>query len=95
MLAAGLPVTAYDTPGARSMLQPPDLVEPGDTEAMARRIAALLLDRRARLEARRDAQAVAGRFRWSEIAAATSELYLRRLERLRDAGVPAAEERAH
>jgi glycosyltransferase involved in cell wall biosynthesis len=95
MLAAGLPVTAYDVPGARSMLQPPDLVEAGDTEAMARRIAALLLDRRARLEARRDAQAAAGSFRWSEIAAATSDLYLRRLAQLRDAPARATGERAH
>jgi glycosyltransferase involved in cell wall biosynthesis len=71
-LAAGIPTLAYDVPGPREMLRhftPPLLTPPGDVEAAARRLVALLdLSEAdyAALSAR--SVEVAGLFRWREIA---------------------------
>ncbi|HEY3569724.1 MAG TPA: glycosyltransferase [Thermoanaerobaculia bacterium] len=86
-LAAGLPTVTYDAPGPRdtmSLLENPAMVPLGDTDAFAGRVAGLLLlppDRYAELA--EDSLRAAARLSWREIAAATREAYLRRLEEIR------------
>lgn len=86
-LAAGLPTVTYDAPGPRdtmSLLENPAMVPIGDTDAFAGRVAGLLLlppDRYAELA--EDSLRAAARLSWREIAAATREAYLRRLEEIR------------
>jgi glycosyltransferase involved in cell wall biosynthesis len=71
-LAAGIPSLAYDVPGPREMLRhftPPLLTPPGDVEAAAARLIALLdlpPDEYAALSAR--SIEVAGLFHWQDIA---------------------------
>jgi glycosyltransferase involved in cell wall biosynthesis len=83
MLAAGLPVVAYDAPGARETIPnlDPTLLTPlGDPHAMASKVLALLgsAHERERLASR--AVAIAGAYDWSDIAAQTvSEYAARRL----------------
>jgi glycosyltransferase involved in cell wall biosynthesis len=83
MLAASLPVVAYDVPGPRMMLDSSNLVAPGVVDAMATRIVSLARDpialARERLRARRRAE----QFRWEDIAAATAALYEQRLASFR------------
>lgn len=75
MLAAGLPVVAYDAPGPPEMLPREYLVPPGDARAMGHAVAGLLRDPN-RLKA---AQAWAGRragdFRWVGVASRTADAY--------------------
>ncbi len=54
------------------MLDPDDLVAPGDADAMAARIVALVSDPVALAEAQSAARRRAERFRWEEIAASTA-----------------------
>ena len=91
MLAASLPVVAYDVPGPRMMLDRDDLVAAGDADAMAGRIAALLRDPLALLEAQREARRRAERFRWEDIARSTASVYAERLAHDRSGGVDAAQ----
>jgi glycosyltransferase involved in cell wall biosynthesis len=85
MLAASLPVFAYDAPGAGMMLSGDFLVPAGRTAELAIRIAALLRDPSRLVEARADAARRAGRFRWEDIAARTADLYEERVDRIRAA----------
>jgi glycosyltransferase involved in cell wall biosynthesis len=83
MLAAALPVVAYDVPGPPMMLSEGLLVPVGDAPGMAGRMAELLgnpdrLDE-ARLAARRRSRD----FRWSAIARETAAVYTRALDGLR------------
>ncbi|HEX8910951.1 MAG TPA: glycosyltransferase family 4 protein [Humisphaera sp.] len=75
MLAAGLPVVAYDAPGPHMMLPPDLLVPPGRSDRMAQRVLQLSADpaglRRRSAWARRRA----GDFRWATIAAQTAAAY--------------------
>jgi glycosyltransferase involved in cell wall biosynthesis len=88
MLAAGVPVVAYDAPGPPEMLPPDRLVPPGDVEQMARKVVELLRDRVRLEQARRDARLAAKRFDWLDIARRTVDEYERRLD-LHRSGVAA------
>jgi glycosyltransferase involved in cell wall biosynthesis len=79
MLAAGLPVVAYDAPGPPTMLPAENLVTKGDGRAIGRRAAALLADPAALRAARRAARSRADQFRWELIASRTADAYLNRL----------------
>jgi glycosyltransferase involved in cell wall biosynthesis len=83
MLAAAVPVIAYDAPGPHVLLPPEYRVPVGAVAELARRAARLLSDPGELGEARRWAQARAGDFRWEEIAARTAQEYTRRLAALR------------
>jgi glycosyltransferase involved in cell wall biosynthesis len=87
MLAAAIPVVAYDAPGPPSMLGPDRLVPPGDTRAMADKVVALLRNREALARARRDARLASAPFDWNAIARRTVDVYASRLSAGR-AGVP-------
>lgn len=91
MLAASLPVVAYDVPGPRMMLYRDDLVAAGDADAMAGRIAALLRDPPALMEAQLEARRRAERFRWEDIARSTASVYAERLVHDRLGGVDVAQ----
>ena len=83
MLAAGLPTVGYDVPGTRDMLRhfaDELLVTAGDSDAIAVRIAALLLLSLQQYEVlSTQAAEIAGRFRWAVIAQRMMEMYQRRL----------------
>ena len=83
MLAAAVPVVAYDLPGAPEMLDDEYLVPPKNTRAMSARLAALLRDRKLLAEARVWARERARRFTWDRIAAGTHEAYTKALEKKR------------
>ncbi|HLT46452.1 MAG TPA: glycosyltransferase family 4 protein [Rubricoccaceae bacterium] len=75
MLAAALPVVAYDAPGACDVLPPGRLVPRGDADALADRLAVLLNDPTRLAEARRAAREAAHAYRWPEVAARTEAAY--------------------
>lgn len=82
-LAAGLPTIAYDVPGPRQILPAELLTPPGDPVAMAARaseVLALPLSEYEALSA--SCSALADRFRWCEIAAATARQYSQALDSL-------------
>jgi glycosyltransferase involved in cell wall biosynthesis len=82
--AAGLPVVAYDAPGAREMLGPDRLVPPGDTAEMAGKLAALLTSSAAEYAtAAAAARAAVEHLRWPAIARDTLAIYEARLAALR------------
>jgi glycosyltransferase involved in cell wall biosynthesis len=83
MLAAAIPVIAYDAPGAPMMLGRDWLVPAGDVPALSRRLINLLRDPSALALARRDARRVSERFDWSTIARRTLDAYSARLDELR------------
>lgn len=78
MLAAGLPVVAYRSPGPPETLTDDLLVPPGDVDAMADRVVALLGDEPARARTAAWARARARAFTW-EAAARTTDACYRRL----------------
>lgn len=84
MLAAAIPVFAYDAPGAPMMLPPQQLVPPGDGEALAGKVVALLHDPGRLAQSRRTARQIAARFDWNDIAQATLQTYDERLGRTRE-----------
>ncbi len=75
MLAAGIPVVAYRSPGPPMMLPDDRLVAPGDVDAMADRLIALLDDKTDR--ARVAARARARDFPWTAAAQMTDACYRR------------------
>lgn len=87
MLAAGLPVVAYDAPGARETLPLLDaslMVPRGDALAVASRLADVLtLGEEPYASLSERATAVADELRWERIGQATIALYQERLARLR------------
>ena len=88
MLAAAVPVVAYDTPGPPMMLPPEFLVPRGDAPAMAAKVAALLRADPARLrDERRQARQRSRPFRWDTIARQTSDDYQAALAALRGTAV--------
>jgi glycosyltransferase involved in cell wall biosynthesis len=76
MLAASIPVIAYNAPGPPMMLPPEFLVPRGDTKAMSDKVIKLLQDRERLLAARRWAQQRSLEFCWRRIAKQTSEFYI-------------------
>lgn len=82
MLAAGLPVIAYDAPGPPMMLPAEWLVRPGDIAGMSARVERLLAGDRQAL--RGQARACAARFRWDDIARETLAVYEQALAQKRD-----------
>ena len=83
MLAAALPVIAYDVPGAPEMLRPEDLVAPRDTVAMSEKVIALLTDRERLAATRKWARNRAAVFNWKDIAARTHAVYAEALKQKR------------
>jgi glycosyltransferase involved in cell wall biosynthesis len=76
MLAASLPVIAYDSPGAPMMLESQYLVPQGDVIRMAQRVVELLEDSTKLVAARIWAKERSQQFCWTQIAQQTSEIYL-------------------
>jgi glycosyltransferase involved in cell wall biosynthesis len=76
MLAAAVPVIAYDAPGPHVMLPPECRVRVGAVGDMADRIIALLLDPIQLLSARRAARERSREFAWEDIACRTANRYL-------------------
>jgi glycosyltransferase involved in cell wall biosynthesis len=81
MLAAAVPVIAYDAPGPHAILPIEFRVKVGGWDDMAAKVVDLLADPIRLLEARRWARARAGDFRWDEIAARTVDVYEGRFAR--------------
>lgn len=81
MLAACIPVIAYDSPGPPMMLPSEYLVERGNMQAMSQKIIDLLADNgrlaAARVWSRRQSQP----FSWSAIAQQTSDVYQEHIRR--------------
>ncbi|OLP18789.1 hypothetical protein BST81_08600 [Leptolyngbya sp. 'hensonii'] len=75
MLAAAIPVIAYDAPGPPMMLPPEYLVPPGETTALAAKVIHLLHHPQELTTARRLARQRSRQFCWPEIAQQTSQLY--------------------
>lgn len=75
MLAAGLPVCAYDAPGPPEMLSRELLAPPGQTKELAAKIVAFLTNSAALDEARIAARKTAARFEWLDIARQTVASY--------------------
>jgi glycosyltransferase involved in cell wall biosynthesis len=76
MLAASIPVIAYNCPGPPEMLSGEYLVAPGDWSAMGAKVVDLLKDRERLITARRWARQRSRQFCWERIAQMTSELYI-------------------
>ncbi|MCS3953201.1 glycosyltransferase family 4 protein [Salinibacter ruber] len=81
MLAASLPVIAYDAPGPPEMVPSDWLVSPGDTAAMSKKVVNLLRSPELRSEASREARSRAAQFRWDEIAERTASAYQEAIDR--------------
>jgi len=76
MLAASIPVIAYNAPGPPMMLPSEYLVSPGDTESMSAKVIDLLKDKSKLAQARVWAKERSQKFCWQEIAKHTSQTYL-------------------
>ncbi len=76
MLAASIPVIAYNCPGPPAMLPTDYLVPPGDWSAMSAKVIDLLRDREGLATARRWAKERSRQFCWQSIAQTTSDLYI-------------------
>lgn len=76
MLAAAIPVVAYDVPGPSEMLPPRFLAPPGDAAGMAEKIVGLLRSPAELAAARQWARQRSRDFCWEDIARRTSEAYV-------------------
>lgn len=76
MLAASVPVIAYDSPGPPMMLPPEYLVPRGDTKGMSKKVISLLNNKAKLTAARIWAKQQSQQFCWQQIAKETSEIYL-------------------
>lgn len=79
MLAASVPVIAYNAPGPPMMLPAEYLVPRGDADALARKVTALLQDQSKLAEARIWAKQQSQPFDWKAIAQETETIYCERL----------------
>lgn len=79
MLAASLPVIAYDVPGPRMTLPADYLVKSGDAGSMSAKIVGILNNPQKLTEARVWAKQRSGKFPWKEAAEITDELYRKHL----------------
>jgi len=78
MLAAGVPVFAYDAPGPPMMLPPDYLVPLGDKAEIARRVVSLARNASLLEAARLWARERSHKFDWADIAKQTADAYLAR-----------------
>ena len=78
MLAASLPVIAYDAPGPPMMLPLQHLVPRGDAKAMSVKTASLLNDKLELRDARLRAYEQSQQFIWRRIAETTNKIYTER-----------------
>ncbi len=76
MLAASIPVIAYNSPGPPMMLDARYLVPQGDTAAMAEKIIDLLQDSHQLASSRHWARQRSKDFCWQQVARETSDVYL-------------------
>jgi glycosyltransferase involved in cell wall biosynthesis len=83
MLAASIPVIAYDSPGPPMMLPPEYLVPPGDVPGMSSKVVALLQDGAKLASARVWAKERSQQFCWTQIVQQTSKIYLDNLQKKR------------
>jgi len=81
MLAAAIPVAAYDAPGAPMMLPPDWLVKRGDAGGIADRLVGWLSQGPGLESTRRQARACSEAFAWDRIARQTLEAYQAALSR--------------
>ena len=87
MLASGLPVVAYDAPGARETLPSIDrslLVNRGDPGALGDKVVELLADEENLDELSARSVALADSLRWEDIASETLDIYAERLSHVKD-----------
>jgi glycosyltransferase involved in cell wall biosynthesis len=82
MLAASIPVIAYNAPGPPMMLPSEYLVAPGDTESMSAKVIELLKDKSKLAQARVWAKERSQKFCWQEIAQHTTQVYLDRWRKI-------------
>ncbi|PPS42806.1 glycosyltransferase family 4 protein [Chroococcidiopsis sp. TS-821] len=76
MLAASIPVIAYNSPGAPMMLPSEYLVPRGDSKSMSEKVIHLLSDRDKLISARIWAKQHSQQFSWQKVADQTSQIYL-------------------
>ena len=76
MLAASIPVVAYNAPGPPMMLSTDYLVSSGDTKTMSNKVVSLLQDRNKLLAARIWAKERSQKFCWQQIASQVNQIYL-------------------
>ena len=81
MLAAGLPVVAYNRPGPPSMLSDELLVPAGRPDLLASKLADLLTDRERLMREREAARALAQKFNWERTAEQTLNVYQEAIKR--------------
>jgi len=81
MLAASLPVIAYDSPGPPMMLPPECLVTRGDVRSLGAKVAALLKDTAQLSQMRVWAKQQSQKFSWADIARNTDAIYRDHLAR--------------
>jgi glycosyltransferase involved in cell wall biosynthesis len=80
MLAAAIPVIAYNSPGPPAMLSKDYLVAPGDWSMMSAKVIGLLKDAERLTKARQWAREQSQEFCWSTIASQTTDVYSQRCE---------------
>jgi glycosyltransferase involved in cell wall biosynthesis len=81
MLAASIPVIAYNSPGPPMMLPPDYLVSRGDVATLSKKVIELLRDQDKLATSRRWAMQRSKQFCWDRIARITSEIYFEQWER--------------
>lgn len=86
MLAASIPVVAYDSPGPPMMLAPEYLVRAGDWPGLAKKAIGLLTDPIELARRRNWAKERSRQFCWDAIAKQTERIYRAHLERKRAEG---------
>jgi glycosyltransferase involved in cell wall biosynthesis len=84
MLAASLPVIAYNAPGPPMMLPEEYLVDRGDSDLMAKKVVSLLNNSKNLYSARIWAKQRSQQFCWQKIARQTSDIYLEHWEKRQD-----------
>ena len=76
MLSAGIPVVAYNSPGAPMMLPKDYLVSPGDINGMSKKIIELLHDHEKLKSAKINSIKYSKEFSWETAARKTSDIYI-------------------
>ena len=89
MLAAAIPVCAYDAPGPPEMLPASDLVRPGDVRAVADHLVGWLTGPGRLAQARVAARVRSAAFDWDQIAARTVGAYRSAIDRSAACAIPA------
>lgn len=82
MLAASVPVIAYNSPGAPMMLSSEYLVPPGDTDSLSAKVITLLSNPDKLADAQALAKQRSQQFSWQKIAKKTTKIYLKKWQKL-------------